>query len=65
VRIQQSLERLARRRGTGNAIEHGAVAATSNPTIIEQVLKQERHLWEDRIDKLITDNPMRSDEDVM
>jgi hypothetical protein len=41
------------------------VAATSNPTIIEQVLKQERHLWEDRIDKLITDNPMRPDEDVM
>ncbi len=47
------------------AIEHGAVGATSNPTIVEQVLKQERHLWEDRIQGLIVDNPKWSDEDVM
>ena len=47
------------------AIEHGAVGATSNPTIVEQVLKQERHLWEDRIYELIADNPTWSDEDVM
>ena len=47
------------------AIEHGAVGATSNPTIVEQVLKQERHLWEDRIHELIARNSSWSDEDVM
>lgn len=47
------------------AIEHGAVGATSNPTIVEQVLSQERHLWEDRIHELIAENPSWSDEDVM
>ena len=47
------------------AIEHGAVGATSNPTIVEQVLRQERHLWEDRIHSLIADNPSWTDEDVM
>ena len=47
------------------AIEHGAVGATSNPTIVEQVLRQERHLWEDRILELIARNPSWSDEDVM
>ena len=46
------------------AIEHGAVGATSNPTIVVQVLEQERHLWEDRIHDLIADNPSWSDEDV-
>ncbi len=47
------------------AIEHGAVGATSNPTIVEQVLKHERHLWEDRIQELIAENSTWSDEDVM
>jgi transaldolase len=47
------------------AIEHGAVGATSNPTIVEQVLRLERHLWVDRINELITTNPTWSDEDVM
>ena len=47
------------------AIEHGAVGATSNPTIVEQILLQERNLWEDRIRELIAENPSWSDEDVM
>lgn len=47
------------------AIEHGAVGATSNPTIVVQVLKLERHLWEDRIHELIAKNATWSDEDVM
>ena len=47
------------------AIDHGAVGATSNPTIVEQVLNQERHLWEGRIYELIAENPTWSDEDVM
>ena len=47
------------------AIEHGAVGATSNPTIVEQVLRQERHLWEDRIHQIIAENPSWTDEGVM
>jgi len=46
------------------AIHHGAVGATSNPTIVEQVLDQERHLWKDRIHELIAENRSWSDEDV-
>jgi transaldolase len=47
------------------AIEHGAVGATSNPTIVEQVLRLERDLWVDRIHELIASNPNWTDEDVM
>ena len=47
------------------AIEHGAVGATSNPTIVEQVLRKERHLWEDRIHEIIAGNPSWTDEDIM
>lgn len=47
------------------AIEHGAVGATSNPTIVENVLKQERELWVGRIHELISSNPNWSDEEVM
>lgn len=47
------------------AIEHGAVGATSNPTIVEQVLRLERNLWDDRIYRVIEDNPSWTDEEVM
>ncbi len=47
------------------AISHGAVGATSNPTIVEAVLRQERHLWEDRIHEIIRDNPSWTEEDIM
>jgi transaldolase len=47
------------------AIEHGAVGATSNPTIVEQVLRQERYLWEDRIDEIIQGNPSWTEEEIM
>lgn len=47
------------------AIEHGAVGATSNPTIVLQVLRKEWHLWEKRIFELIADNPTWTEEDVM
>ncbi len=47
------------------AIEHGAVGATSNPTIVEQVLRLERDLWDDRIHLVIAENPSWTDEDVM
>jgi transaldolase len=47
------------------AIEHGAVGATSNPTIVEQVLRQERDLWVDRIHEVIDTNPSWTDEEIM
>ncbi len=47
------------------AIDHGAVGATSNPTIVLQVLQQEWHLWEGRIHEIIADNPTWNEEDVM
>lgn len=46
------------------AIEHGAVGATSNPTIVGQVLKKEMHLWRDRIHALIRDNPTWTEDEV-
>ena len=39
------------------AIDRGAVGATSNPTIVLNVLKQEFDLWEDRIYEIIDENP--------
>ena len=46
------------------AIEHGAVGATSNPTIVYNVLKQELDLWEDRIHQLISENPDWSEVEI-
>jgi transaldolase len=46
------------------AIEHGAVGATSNPTIVLAVLKQEMHLWSDRIKQIVADNPTWTEIDV-
>lgn len=46
------------------AVEHGAVGATTNPTIVVNVLKQEMHLWEDRILELIRTNPDWSEVEI-
>ena len=46
------------------AIEHGAVGATSNPTIVYTVLKQELGLWKDRIQQLINENPNWSEVEI-
>ncbi|HJR78768.1 MAG TPA: transaldolase family protein [Anaerolineales bacterium] len=46
------------------AISHGAVGATSNPTIVHAVLKKELHLWRDRIHALIRENPTWSETEV-
>lgn len=46
------------------AIENGAVGATTNPTIVVNVLKKEMHLWQDRINELIRDNPTWAESDV-
>jgi transaldolase len=47
------------------AIEHGAVGATSNPTIVLQVLRLEWDLWTERIHQIISDNPTWTEEDIM
>lgn len=39
------------------AIERGAVGATTNPTIVINVLKSEMVLWKDRIHQIIEENP--------
>jgi transaldolase len=46
------------------AIENGAVGATSNPTIVVNVLKKEFDLWKDRIPEIIQDIPTRSEVEV-
>lgn len=46
------------------AIEHGAVGATTNPTIVGQVLKKEMHLWKGRINEIIAENPTWGEDEV-
>ena len=46
------------------AIERGAVGATSNPTIVGEVLGKEMDLWRDRIAAIITENPTATEDEV-
>jgi transaldolase len=46
------------------AIENGAVGATSNPTIVLNVLKEELTLWKPRILEFIKENPTWSEEEI-
>lgn len=46
------------------AVAHGAVGATSNPTITLTVLRKEMHLWRDRIHEIIKQNPTWSEVEV-
>ncbi len=46
------------------AIGHGAVGATTNPTIVLGVLKKEMPLWKDRINQIIKANPTWSEDQV-
>jgi len=46
------------------AIEHGAVGATSNPTIVLNVLKEELPSWKPRILEIIHDNPTWSEVEI-
>lgn len=46
------------------AMEHGAVGATSNPSIVLSVLKQEIAIWKPRILELIKDNPEWSEVEI-
>ncbi len=46
------------------ALEHGAVGATTNPSIVLAVLKKEMHLWRDRIYAIIAENPTWTEDQV-
>ncbi|HEX9018602.1 MAG TPA: transaldolase family protein [Anaerolineaceae bacterium] len=46
------------------AIDNGAVGATSNPTIVLNVLKKEMPLWKERIFQIIRENPTWTEEDI-
>lgn len=46
------------------AIGHGAVGATTNPTIVRQVLDQEMDLWAARIHEIIEENPRWSEDEI-
>src|SRR3954464_14750108 len=46
------------------AIEHGATGATSNPTIVGEVLQKEMALWRDRIDALIDENARATEDEI-
>ena len=47
------------------AIEHGAVGATTNPTIVLQVIREEMEHWRDRIQQLIIQNQTWSEDQIM
>ena len=46
------------------AIEHGATGATSNPTIVGEVLQKEMSLWRGRIEELIAENPRATEDEI-
>jgi len=46
------------------AIEHGAVGATTNPTIVLSVLQEELNVWSGRIKQIITEYPDWSEVEV-
>ncbi len=46
------------------SIENGSVGATTNPSIVLNVLKQEMYLWKDRINELINTMPLATEEDI-
>ncbi len=46
------------------AIERGAVGATSNPTIVGEVLRKEMPLWRDRIGEIIAEHPTWSEDEI-
>lgn len=46
------------------AIANGAVGATTNPSIVLNVLKKELPAWRDTLNRLITDNPTWGEEDI-
>ena len=46
------------------AIAHGATGATTNPTIVGEVLAREFHLWRKRIEEIVAANPTWTEDEV-
>ena len=46
------------------AIERGAVGATSNPTIVGEVLSKEMDLWRERIAAIIAERPTATEDEI-
>jgi transaldolase len=46
------------------AVANGAVGATTNPTIVHNVLSKEMHLWKDRIQCLIDESPTLDETEI-
>jgi transaldolase len=46
------------------SLENGAVGATCNPIIVGEVLKKEMHLWKDRIQELIEEMPLATEDQI-
>ena len=46
------------------AVVRGATGATSNPTIVGEVLKKEMHLWRDRIREIAAGNPTWTEDEI-
>lgn len=46
------------------SLDHGAVGATSNPVIVGAVLRQEMHLWRDRIHQLVAGMPAATEDEI-
>jgi len=46
------------------AIANGAVGATSNPTIVGEVLHKEMHLWRDRLQAIVAARPTATEDEV-
>ena len=46
------------------AIARGAVGATTNPTIVGDVLKKEMHLWRERIAEIVAVNPTWTEDEI-
>ncbi len=46
------------------AIAHGATGATTNPTIVGEVLAKELHLWRERIEEIVVGNPTWTEDEV-
>ena len=46
------------------AIEHGAVGATSNPTIVGEVLEKEWPFWSERLAELVAEVPTATEDEI-
>jgi transaldolase len=51
-------------RELSDALEHGAVGATSNPVIVGQVVEADRDTWFGVLDALVRDAPHASEEEI-